>query len=156
MANPINGALPPWGGGPSAKTKSAVQRTVNALLDELAPQRVLKRADEVHGPIEQYRAPSGCVLQAATCAVTISWFADPTAEAALGELHIRVWQGTVTRRGGRRAPHNAVMVSEFVFRPVESPLNYCVWEASDGTQYDTSMLAAKCSALLGDQIHAAS
>ncbi|MGH7713641.1 MAG: hypothetical protein ACREOG_20315, partial [Gemmatimonadaceae bacterium] len=62
----MNRAALPWSAEPTAKTKSAVQRSVNELLDELAPQRVLKRPEESHGLIEQYRAPSGCVLQAAT------------------------------------------------------------------------------------------
>lgn len=153
MADPINSGVVPWGAGPSAKTKSAVQRSVIALLDELAPQRTPKRAEEP-GPIEQYRAPSGCVLQAATCAVSVSWYSDATEEAALGELHIRVWQGKVTRRGGQHGSKSAVMVSELVLRPIESLLHYCLWGATDGTQYDTAMLAAKCSALLGAQIRA--
>ena len=155
MADRIDGLTTSWGTGPSAKTKSAVRRSVTLLLDELAPQRTPKRAEEPPGPIEQYRSPTGCVLQAATCAVSVSWFADPTVEAELGELHVRVWQGKVTRRGGQRGPQNAVMVSELVLRPIESPLHDCLWGAADGTQYDTAMLAAKCTALLGTQIRAA-
>jgi hypothetical protein len=148
----MNHVASPWNGEPSAKAKSTVHRSVIALLDELAPQRTPKRGDEPHGPIEQFRAPSGCVLQAANCAVTVSWFAESTAESALGELHIRVWQGTVTRRGGHHGPQNAVMLSELVLRPVESPFSWCLWSAADGTQYDNAMVAAKCSALLGAQM----
>lgn len=154
MAETMSGVATPWSTRPSAKTKSAVQRSVIALLDELAPQRSPKRAEEPIGPIEQYRAPSGCVLQAPTCAVTVSWFADPTAEAAMGELHVRVWQGKVTRRGTQHGPKSAVMVSELILRPIESVLNYCLWGAPDGTQYDSAMLASKCSALLAAQIGA--
>jgi hypothetical protein len=155
MENPLNRAATPWSGESTMKTRSAIQRSVNALLDELAPQRVLKRADEAQGPIQQYRAPSGCVLQAATCAVSISWFADATPESAFGELHIRVWQGTVTRRGGHRGAHNAVMLSELVLRPIETQLYSGLWGAADGTKYDSTMVAAKCSGLLGAQMLAA-
>jgi hypothetical protein len=45
-----------------------------------------------------------------------------------------------------------VIVTELVLRPIESPLDSCVWEATDGTRYDTAALAARCSALLQAQI----
>lgn len=153
MADQMNREAPSWSAG-SAKTKTAVQRSVTALLDELAPQRTLKRVEELPGPIEQHRAPNGCVLQAPTCAVSISWFADATEEAALGELHVRVWQGRVTRRGGHRAAKNAVMISELVLRPIESPLDNYLWRTTDGKLYDVASLAANCSALLAAQISA--
>src|ERR687895_348346 len=88
-----------WSSSPSAKAKNAVQRSVTALLDELAPERVLKRVGEVQGPVEQHRTPTGCVLQAADCAVSVSWFSEATKDSALGELHILVWRGKVARRG---------------------------------------------------------
>jgi hypothetical protein len=47
---------------------------------------------------------------------------------------------------------NAVILSELVLRPIESPLDDCLWEATDRTQYGTAALAAKCSALLEAQI----
>src|SRR5688500_11281743 len=52
-----------WGTSPTAKEKTAVQRSVTALLDALAPERVLKRGDQVRGSIEQHRTPNGCLLQ---------------------------------------------------------------------------------------------
>ena len=92
---------PPWSASPTAKARIAVQRSVTALLDELAPERVLKRVDQLLGPVEQHRTPTGCVLQAAAAAVSVSWFADAGGDAPLGELHIVVW------RGYRYAPRGA-------------------------------------------------
>jgi len=134
------------------KAKNAVQRSVTALLDELAPERVLKRVDQVPGPIEQTRTPTGCVLQAATAAVTVSWFAGGGNDAALGELHVLIWQGIVARRGARRRGNAASMVSELVLRPIEPLAEECLWRGTDGVQYDTAALAAKCIALLEAQI----
>jgi hypothetical protein len=141
-----------WSASPSVKAKNAVQRSVTELLDELAPERVLKRVGEVPGAIEQHRTPSGCVLQAADCAVSVSWFADATKEAALGELHIVVWRGKVARRGGTRTPKGATIVADLILRPIEPPADSCVWRATDGTRYDTAALAAKCLSLLEAQI----
>jgi hypothetical protein len=143
-----------WSGGPSAKARNAVQRAVTALLDELAPERVLTRAEQVRPPIEQHRTPNGCVLQAANAAVSVSWFAEATADAALGELRVIVWRGTVSRRGVSR-PERATMVREIVLHPIERPSDDCLWRATDGAEYDTTGLAAFCVALLEDQIRAA-
>ena len=152
MSDPTNPKPPAWSSSPSAKAKTAVQRSVTALLDELAPERVLKRVGEVPGAVEQHRTPSGCVLQAADCAVSVSWFADATKEAALGELHILVWRGKVARRGNTRAPKGATIVADLVLRPIEPPVGDCLWQATDGSRYDTASLAAKCLALLDAQI----
>ena len=141
-----------WNTSPSAKTKNVVQRSVTALLDELAPERVLKRVERLQGEIEQYRTPSGCILQAADCAVSVSWFADGTSESALGELHILVWRGKVARRGTPRSAKNATLVSEFVLYPIEPAVDDFLWRATDGTRYDTASLAAQCLTLLEAQI----
>jgi len=141
-----------WSSSPSAKAKNAVQRSVTALLDALAPERVLKRVGQVQGPIEQHRTPTGCVLQAADCAVSVSWFADPSKDAVLGELHIVLWRGKVARRGSARAPKGATIVADLILRPLEPPADKCLWQATDGTRYDTASLAAKCLALLEGQI----
>ena len=141
-----------WNSSASAKAKNAVQRSVTQLLDELAPERVLKRVGELKGPVEQHRTPTGCVLQAADCAVSVSWFADPTKDAILGELHILVWRGKVARRGAARLPKGATVVADLILRPIEPPADDCVWQANDGTQYDTASLAARCLALLEAQI----
>jgi hypothetical protein len=156
MKDPINPAAPPWSASPTAKAKNAVQRSVTALLDELAPERVLQRVKQLPGPVEQHRTPTGCVLQAAAAAVTVSWFADAGGDAALGELHVIVWRGTVTRRGAPRTRKGATIVAEIVLRPIEPPVDDCLWRATDGTQYDTAALTAKCLALLEEQIGAGS
>lgn len=141
-----------WNTAPSAKTKNAVQRSVTALLDELAPERVLKRVEHLHGPVEQHRTPTGCVLQAADCAVSVSWFSDATKDSALGELRVLVWQGKVTRRGSPRSSKNATVVAELVLHPIEAAADARLWRATDGARYDTVSLAAKCLALLEGQI----
>lgn len=143
---------PPWSLAPSAKARSAVQRSVTALLDELAPEKVLRRVELLNAPVEQYRTPTGCVLQAATCAVSVSWFGDGNKAAALGELHILVWRGRVARRGVPRSPKNATVVTELVLRPLEPAEDACLWLATDGARHDTASLAAKCLALLEAQI----
>lgn len=152
MKDPTKPVASPWTASPTAKAKNAVQRSVTALLDELAPERVIKRAEQLPGPVEQHRTPTGCVLQAATAAVSVSWFADASNEAALGELHVIVWRGTVTRRGATRSPEAATTVGELILRPIEPPVDDCLWQATDGTRYDTASLAAKCLALLEAQL----
>lgn len=141
-----------WSASPSVKARNAVQRSVTELLDALAPERVLKRVGDVPGPVEQHRTPTGCVLQAASCAVSVSWFGDATKDAVLGELHVLVWRGKVARRGTTRTPKGATIVADLVLRPIEPPKSDCLWEATDGTRYDTASLAAKCLALLEAQI----
>ena len=154
MDDPSNPAARPWTASPSAKEKNAVQRAVTALLDELAPERAPQRAERLRVPIERHRTPTGCVLQAATAAVSLSWFADAATEAALGELHVIVWRGIVSRRGSQRRPERAAVVRELVLHPIERPSNDCVWRATNGTEYDTAGLAAHCMALLEEQMRA--
>lgn len=152
MKDPTTPRAPEWSTSPSAKTRNVVQRSVTALLDALAPERVLKRVEHLPGSIEQHRTPTGCVLQAATCALSVSWFADATKEAALGELHILVWRGKVARRGTPRGAKNATLVTELVLRPIEPPTDDCIWRSTDGERYDTSSLAAHALSLLEAQI----
>lgn len=140
-----------WTASPSAKEKNAVQRAVTALLDQLAPERVLKRSDQLKAPVEQHRTPNGCVLQAPTAAVSVSWFALGAKDAPLGELHVIVWSGIVSRRGRAADPEGAKIMKELVLRPIEVPQDDCVWRAADGTEFDTSALAARCIALLEEQ-----
>jgi hypothetical protein len=136
---------------PTLKERNAVQRIVDQLLDELAPERVLKRADRPPTEVEAHRTPSGCVLQAANDALSVSWFAEASDQATLGELQVVLWKGTVSRRGASRPSTNAVVVSELVLRPVERPADDCVWRAADGTLFDSPGLAAHCLALLDTQ-----
>jgi hypothetical protein len=129
-----------------------VQRSVNALLDALAPERATTRADRAPVPVERHRTPSGCVLQSATAALSASWFADAETDTGLGELHIAVWHGVLSRRGSAPSPDGASVTKELVLRPVDQPTETAVWQATDGTTYDTDGLAAHCLALLADQM----
>jgi hypothetical protein len=141
-----------WSTSPSAKTRNIVQRSVTALLDALAPERVLKRVDQLAGSIEQHRTPTGCLLQAATCAVSVSWFADAPKDSSLGELHILVWQGKVARRGAPRSPKGATLVTEMILHPIEPPAVDGIWQSTDGKRYGTAALAAHTVSLLEAQI----
>jgi hypothetical protein len=145
---------PPWSKSPTAKTKNAVQRCVTALLDELAPERVLRRAEGLPPTVEQHRTPSGCVLQAPGAALSVSWFAEASDDSALGELRVIVWKGTVTRRGGRGNRKVATVVTEIVLAPDEPAEGSCNWRTGDGARYDTASLTAKCLELLEAQIGA--
>jgi len=142
-----------WSNSPTIKAKNDVQRSVSALLDELAPERVLKRGEEkIKLPVEQHRTPTGCVLQAADAAISVSWFAASGSDAGHGELHIVVWRGTVARRGSSPNQKGATIVAELSLRPLAVPGMMVLWEGSDGTRYDAASLAEKCLALLEDQI----
>lgn len=152
MEDSTNSPSTSWTASPTAKQKNAVQRAVTALLDELAPERVLKRAEQLRGPVEQHRTPNGCVLQAATAAVSVSWFPEAANDALLGELHVVVWSGIVSRRGSPKRPEGATVTRELVLRPVDKPSDELVWRAEDGGMYDTAALAARCLALLEEQM----
>jgi hypothetical protein len=154
MNSPNDPVAPPWKAPPSSKVKNAVQRAVTALLDELAPERVLKRSEALHVPVEQHRTPTGCVLQAPKAAVSVSWFTGGGNDPVLGELRIVVWKGVVSRRGSPKQRVGATMIRELVLHPVEHPSAGCVWRVTDGTEYDTSALAALCARLLDQQVAA--
>src|SRR3954471_177402 len=152
MADETESSAPRWSTSPTVKQKNAVQRCVTALLDELAPERVLKSGDRTRLRIEQHRMPTGCVLQAASAAVSVSWFADADTDAPMGALHILIWRGVVSRRGAAQKAEGAPLVSELVLHPVDRPLADCVWRATDGAEFDTASLAAHTLALLEGQI----
>jgi hypothetical protein len=152
--NQPNKPLAPWTASRSAKEKNAVQRAVTALLDQLAPERVLKRSERLPGTVEQHRTPKGCVLQAPNSAVSVSWFVEGGANAPLGELQVIVWNGVVSRRGAAANREVAKVVRELVLHPIEAPSDDSIWRATDGSEYDTAGLAAKCIALLEEQIDA--
>lgn len=141
----------PWSGAPTAKERNALQREVVALLDELAPEKVLTRGDPLRLAVEQHRTPSGCVLQAPKAALTVSWFAPAGGDKGLGELRIIVWRGTVSRRGGSSRNKGATVVRELTFRPIERPTTPEVWRDEQGEALDTPSLAARCLALLKDE-----
>jgi len=142
-----------WTAAPSAKARTAVQRSVTALLDELAPERVLTRGERIKLPVEQYRTPTGCVLQASRAALSVSWFADADRDSP-GELHVVVWRGVVSRRGAPPVREGATLVKELVLYPIAPAPDQQLWRSSEGREYDTATLAAECLTLLEDQIDA--
>jgi len=82
----------------------------------------------------------------------VSWFADAGKDSPLGELHIIVWSGVVSRRGRAAIPEGAKVVKELVVKPIESPLDEFIWRAADGSEFDTAALAARCIAMLEEQL----
>jgi hypothetical protein len=152
MTESNEGPGAPRNSAPTYKARNAVQRSVTALLDELAPERVLRRIEELPGPVEQHRTPNGCVLQAANCAVSVSWFPEETRGGQMGELHVLVWSGTVARRGATSERKGAKMLTEYVLRPIVPPVGDCLWRATDGSEYDPAALAVKCLAMLQDEV----
>jgi hypothetical protein len=155
MSDPTSPGVPGFSSSPSAKEKNFVQKSVVALLDELAPEKVLKRGDRITVPVEQHRTPTGCVLQAARAAVSVSWFVDSGSDkSVLGELHVTVWRGIVARRGMSKSRENATLERELVLHPIERPSNDLVWRATDGTEYDTASLASRILAMLEEQMRA--
>lgn len=132
---------------PTLKERNAVQRSVDRLLDELAPEKALRRGEAPALAIEPHRTPSGCVLQGPTAALSVSWFADASEDLTLGELQIVLWRGTVARRGIARPPKGAVVLRELVYRPVDRG-DMLVWRAPDAAELDSVALAAHCLALL--------
>lgn len=147
MDDPLKAPASPRPTPPTNKAKAAVQRLVNAVLDELAPERTLTRSERVPVAVEQHRSPTGCVLQAADYAVSVSWFDESKGET-LGELHVIVWRGTVARRGATRHTKGATIISETVLHPIEPPEEGKVWRATDGTRYDSIGLVAKILSLI--------
>jgi hypothetical protein len=137
---------------PTTKQKAAVQRAVKTLLDLLAPERTTTRAPRQPVPIEQHRTPNGCVLQAATAALSVSWFPEGADIEALGELQVVLWRGVASRRGSAPRPDGAVVVRELNVRPVGDATGTFIWRMNDGATYDTDGLAAYCLALLKEQM----
>ncbi len=139
---------------PTVKEKSAVQRAVTSLLNALAPERATTRTERAPVPIEQFRTPSGCVLQAATAALSVSWFPDAATDTGLGELQVLLWRGVVTRRGAGGATREAAtLVREMTLRPVEDSIDASAWrDQADGTIYDLQVLADHCLTLLKEQM----
>ena len=139
----------------TSKERSAVQRSVRTLLDALAPERATSRSERAPAQIERYRTPSGCVLQAPTAALSVAWFPGVASSSDLGQLHVVLWRGSVTRRGGGVPRESASLLRESTLRPVELSPGGARWrEEGDGVVYDTQALADHCLALLKEQMHA--
>ena len=141
-----------WKAPPTSKAKNTIQRAVISLLDDLAPERALKRGEELPVPVEQHRTPTGCVLQAEKAAVSVSWFSGAGSDPVLGELRVVVWRGIVSRRGVPRRKEGATVVSEMVLHPIEDPSTERVWRDTGGPEYSTADLAALCTKLLEQQV----
>ena len=135
-------------GPPTVKERNVVQQEVSRLLDVLAPERAAHRVDTKSNEVERHRTPRGCVLQAASGAVTVSWFPDSAQGADLGELQVVAWRGTVSRPGSSRRASGAQVEEEMVLRPGDSATGGMVWRAADGRTFSTDSLAAHCAKLL--------
>jgi hypothetical protein len=133
---------------PTVKERNAVQRSVDRLLDELAPETALRRGERPTMDVQPHRTPTGCVLQAANVALSVSWFADATEDTTLGELQVVLWRGVVARRGSAVPAVNAIVDGELVLHPIVGPDGEPLWKATDGRTYDSGALAAHCFGLL--------
>jgi len=144
-----------WNAPTTTKERNAVQRSVTKLLDALAPERAISRSAPAPVQIEPYRTPSGCVLQAPTAALSVSWFPGAASSSDLGELHVVLWRGGVTRRGSGVPRESASVIREWTLRPVELSSDATRWrEDGDGVSYDIQGLADHCLALLNAQVFA--
>jgi hypothetical protein len=149
MTDTVDDIKQPWNASAVSKARNAVQREVAALVDDLVPDRALGRSEKPADAIERYRTPTGCVLQGADRAVSISWFANATDDVTFGELHILHWQGRVARRGGTGARgESATVISDIVFHPSDTTKDHVRWRSANGEPVDRQELAQKCLALL--------
>ncbi len=141
-----------WSNARSAKDRTAVGRSVTALLDALAPEQTLTRAERERERIERHRTPTGCVLQGPAAALSVSWFADGMGESGFGELHIIVWSGVVARRGTQAHKGGATVVSSMVLHPDETKIAAGIWIDAADEVWDMPRLAEHCLALLDKQL----
>jgi hypothetical protein len=147
-------SAPGWSNAFTQKERSTVQRSVSTLLSTLAPERVVRRGEEVPQRNEQHRTPRGCVLQGVGAALSVSWFSDNRVDS-LGELHVSVWDGVVSRGGASyRKPAHATLVSNFIMYPSDATADESTWRDENGRQFDTPGLVAHCHSLLERQIEA--
>jgi hypothetical protein len=155
MADASDSRRAGWNAPTTTKERNAIQRSVTKLLDLLAPERATSRSERAPTRIEPYRTPSGCVLQAPTAALSVSWFPGAASSTDLGELHVVLWRGGVTRRGGGVPSESASVIREWTLRPVELSPDAPRWrDEGDGVVYDIQSLADRCLALLKEQVHA--
>jgi len=144
-----------WSAPTTTKERNAVQRSVTKLLDILAPERATSRGERVAARIERYRTPSGCVLQAPTAALSVAWFPGTASNTELGELHVILWRGDVTRRGGGAARESATVLRDLTLRPVDVSGDAPRWrDDAGGTEYDIQALADYCLASINEQMQA--
>ena len=141
-----------WADRPTVKQRTAVQHAVDRLLDDLAPERAPSRSDAPEAAVQRHRTPRGCILQAATGAVSVSWFPASTNDDAYGELQVIAWRGQVSRPGSSQRAGGAVSESQMVLQPVEVTGSAWQWRLTDGTTLDSNSLAARCNALLAERM----
>ena len=130
-----------------------MQREVGRLLDELAPEPATANAPRSVDGILRQRTPTGCVLQAANAALSVTWYADAAERGRVGELQIVLWRGILARRGSVTKPDPAEVIRQEVLNPIERPIDASTWRSGDGTTYDTTGLIAHCLALLNAQMN---
>ena len=136
--------------GVTTKQRSAVQREVQRLLDELAPERPPARHDAPTPTVRLHRFPGRCILQGAARAVSVSWFPEGYDATSLGEMMVIAWNGVVSLPGSaQRAPGAAEVVAEVLLRPSEGTAGEWQWHlGSDGEVLTTPGLATYCRELL--------
>lgn len=139
-----------WSEWPTVKQRTAVQNAAGRLLDALAPEGPPPRGAQPAAPaVRRVRSPRGCILQAASRALSVSWFPSTSIQATLGELQVIIWNGVVSRPGSaQREAGGAQIVSQVVLHPVELPGDGWGWRGEDGTVFDSAALADHCKALL--------
>lgn len=141
-----------WEDRPTTQQRTAVQQAVTGLFDQLAPEKTPARGAEPVPSLQRIRSPRGCILQASDRAVTVSWFPALGTDATLGELQLIIWEGTVARPGAARRPGDrAQALQQEVLRPTEAAGRWS-WAAPDGKTYDAAALAARCMAMLVDEL----
>lgn len=140
-----------WSAPSTAKERNAVQNAVDRLFDALAPERATRRTERAPTALQRHRTPRGCILQATTGAVSVSWFADSANDVTMGELQIVAWRGVVSRPGSAQRTEGAVAMRELQLRPIEGSLGAWDWVGPDGHVYDTEALVNQCHALLDEQ-----
>ena len=138
-----------WSPAIDAKSRAAVQRTVDRMLAELAPEKGVTRADRPAPAIDCLRTRRGCILQAATSAVSVSWFPDAQHDIAAGELHVSAWQGTLSQPGATRSVAGATLLREIVLHPAGTGEGPWAWRAADGAVHSGAEVIALCRAMLG-------
>lgn len=134
----------------TTKQRSAVQREVQRLLDDLAPERPPARHDAPTPAVRQHRFPGRCILQGDARAVSVSWFPEGYDATSLGEMLVIAWRGVVSLPGSaHRATGPAEVLTEALLRPTEGATGEWEWhQASDGQVLSTAALAGYCRELL--------
>ena len=136
---------------PTAKQRALVQREIDRMLDQLAPERPPARGGEAAlASIQRHRAPRRCVLQGAERAVSVSWFPSNGSDDTLGEVQIIEWKGVVSLPGSAtRAAGGAVAVRQSLLYPVELGAAGWAWRPEGGgAPIGTASLVEYCQRLL--------